>query len=77
MYHNTGHEAFREAALYWLDDCLYKARFSDGLAGYKVWRHSGWITQRGLLEGIAGIGLVLLAAVSDIEPAWDECLFLC
>jgi hypothetical protein len=26
-------------------------------------------------DGIAGIGLALIAAVSDSEPAWDECLF--
>ena len=26
----------------------------------------------GLIQGIAGIGLVLLAAVSEIEPSWDR-----
>ncbi len=29
-----------------------------------------------LLEGIAGIGLAMISAVSDIEPIWDECLLL-
>jgi len=76
VYQKTGNDAFKEAALFWIDDCLKKSCFNDGLAGYKVWRKDGWITKTGLLEGIAGIGLVLLSAISDIEPDWDECLLL-
>ncbi len=30
----------------------------------------------GFLEGIAGIGLAFISAISDIEPAWDEYLLL-
>ena len=29
-----------------------------------------------LLDGIAGIGLSLISAISSIEPQWDECLLL-
>ncbi len=76
VYQKTGDPELKDAALYWLDDCLQKASFIDGLAGYKVWRRDGWLTKSGLLEGIAGIGLVLLAAISSIEPNWDECLLL-
>ena len=28
------------------------------------------------LEGIAGIGLTFISAISDIEPNWDEVLFI-
>jgi lantibiotic modifying enzyme len=79
LYQHTGMEPFKEATIYWLEDTLNKAAFTDGLAGYKAWHtplHGGWKNQAGLLEGISGIGLVLLAAVSDIEPKWDECLLL-
>lgn len=79
LYQHTRMEPFKEAAIYWLEDTLKKAVFTDGLAGYKAWHtplHGGWKKQAGLLEGISGIGLVLLAAVSDIEPKWDECLLL-
>jgi hypothetical protein len=76
MYHNTGNLSCKDSAIFWINDCLKKASFDDGLAGYKTWRTDGWITQSGILEGIAGIGLVLLAAVSEIEPDWDECLLL-
>lgn len=30
----------------------------------------------GLLRGAAGVGLVLLAAATDLEPAWDRCFLL-
>ena len=30
----------------------------------------------GFLEGIAGIGLSLISAISDTDPSWDECLLL-
>jgi len=76
VYQKTGNETFKEAALFWIDDCLKKSCFNDGLAGYKVWRKDGWITQTGLLEGIAGIGLCLLSFVMHEDPAWDECLLL-
>lgn len=79
LYQHTGIERFKEAAIYWLEDTLNKAVFTDGLAGYKAWHtrlHGGWKNEAGLLEGVSGIGLVLLAAVSEIEPKWDECLLL-
>ncbi len=55
------------------------AIFKDGFCGYKKYRaeeHGGWIPEAGLLEGIAGIGLILISIVSDIEPKWDRCLLL-
>jgi hypothetical protein len=55
------------------------AVYKDGIAGYKAWhteKYGGWVAESGLLEGIAGIGLMLVSIVSDIEPKWDRCLFL-
>ncbi len=78
MYGYTGVEELKEASEYWFGQTLKMARFEDGLAGYKAWHglDKGWINEPGLLEGIAGIGLAMISAVSDIEPAWDECLLL-
>lgn len=74
-----GDETFREAAIYWLNDSLTHARYPDGYAGYKM-RHpeikGGWQPEADLLEGIAGIGLVFISAVSEIEPAWDHSLMI-
>lgn len=36
----------------------------DGLAGYRAWHtaeYGGWVNEYGLLEGVAGIGLLLLS----------------
>jgi lantibiotic modifying enzyme len=79
LYQSTGIDVFRDAAIHWIDDTLAKAQFIDGIAGYKTWhspKYGGWITHTGLLEGVSGIGLVLLSFISDIEPRWDECLLL-
>ncbi len=78
MYQYTGKEEFKEAALYWLAITIEKATFADGLAGYKKFspKTNEWETEYGILEGIAGIGLALMAATSEIEPAWDEMLLL-
>jgi len=51
----------------------------DTLSGYKMFRteeHGGPQEEFGFLEGIAGIGLMYISAISDVEPAWDECLLL-
>jgi hypothetical protein len=36
----------------------------------------GWRSEAGFLEGATGIGLALLGAISDVEPAWDRVLLL-
>jgi len=79
MHINTGIADFKDASTYWFDETLKMAKFGDGLAGFKVWRSKemgGWTNDYGFLEGIAGIGLAMISAISDIEPAWDECLLL-
>ncbi|WP_321279875.1 lanthionine synthetase C family protein [Marinifilum fragile] len=79
MYYYTGIYEFSEAATYWFEQTLQMAKFEDGLAGYKVWKtpeRGGFQNEYGFLEGIAGIGLAFISAISNIEPEWDECLFL-
>ncbi|MEN8154742.1 MAG: lanthionine synthetase C family protein [Acidobacteriota bacterium] len=79
MYNYTGDEIFKESVLYWVDETLKMAMLSDGLVGYKAWttkKNSGWVNGLGLLEGISGVGLMMISAISDIEPAWDSCLLL-
>lgn len=76
LYHYTGHEIFLKSAIYWLNDTLKKSEFKDGLAGYKTFEKDKMVNDKGLLTGISGIGLVLISAISDIEPRWDECFLL-
>lgn len=79
MWFNTRNEIFKEASDFWFEETLKMAKFEDGLAGYKAWypeEYGGWQKIYGILEGIAGIGLALMSAISDEEPTWDECLLL-
>ncbi len=79
MYNYTNIEIFKETSEFWYKETLKMAKFEDGLVGYKSWKtekYGGWVNDYGLLEGISGIGLALISAVSDIEPKWDECLLL-
>jgi lantibiotic modifying enzyme len=78
-YKNTGIEKFKESSIYWFEQSLKMARFDDGAAGFKFFRppeYGGMEKKYGLLEGIAGIGLAMISAVSNIEPTWDKALIL-
>jgi hypothetical protein len=79
LFFSSGIKAFKETAEYWMEQVFKMAAFEDGLAGYKqrVSNQKGtWVNSAGVLDGIAGIGLALIAAISDTEPKWDECLLL-
>jgi len=79
FYKETGIKEFDDARWYWLDQTLLMAKPNSGLAGYQAWDHKkGWQNEYGLLEGIAGIGLVLMGFLTDDvqELDWDTCLLL-
>lgn len=83
LFQETGSEALREAAVFWYRRALEYWRPSTGVAGfsysYDYVNFDGsvvdqWTTRPGLLDGAAGIGLALLSAATDVEPAWDALL---
>ena len=79
MYNYTMIKEFKKSSNYWFNQTLKMRNCQDGLAGFKTWypKISGGVqTRTSMLEGIAGIGLSLISAISDIEPKWDECLLL-
>jgi lantibiotic modifying enzyme len=80
MWRYTGIEEFKTAYDYWIQETLKMAKYKDGLAGYKSYKSEefgGWKNDYGLLEGIAGIGLVLHSYLHpEEEPHWDRCLLL-
>ena len=79
MYINTKEQQFKDAADYWYAETLKMANHKNSLSGYKAWhteKYGGWQEEFGFLEGIAGIGLTLMSAISDIEPTWDEILLI-
>lgn len=74
-------DRFVEGARFYLDRAL-AVRVPDlPMAGYTVWdpesrSHAGEVQGPGLLAGVAGIALALVAAATDTPPAWDRALLL-
>ncbi|MGB5822032.1 MAG: lanthionine synthetase C family protein [Saonia sp.] len=71
-------ETFKEILDFWIDDGIQKAIYEDGYAGYKQWNglEKNFVPELSLLEGIAGIGLVIIDYLSETPNTWDECLMI-
>ncbi|HEX2061547.1 MAG TPA: lanthionine synthetase LanC family protein, partial [Thermoanaerobaculia bacterium] len=81
IHHATRDAEMRDAAVAWYGRALDMRRPGEGLAGLLSWVDTGpkegvWKGEPGFLSGIAGVGLGLLAAVTDFEPRWDRVLLL-
>ncbi len=68
-----------DAARHWFSRTLAFRESRQGICGYRVWRNAQdpnqrWRHSRGLVEGVTGIGLALMAAATPLEPAWDQCM---
>ncbi len=77
MYQATGEPTLGRAAVYWLERTLdfYRRARDDGgswVRGSRDRAEEGPWTGTGLLEGAAGVALVLLAATTPVEPVWDR-----
>ena len=82
----SGDPVFRDAALDWLGRTLAMREPGRGVGGFSAWTaaprallgdavpEAGWHPLDGFLEGAAGIGLALLAALGSLEPGWDRLL---
>lgn len=76
----TGDPGMKEAAQAWYRRALDLQLPGEGFAGFRTFVAMGpddpgsWVADPGLLVGAAGVGLGLLAAVSEVEPAWDRML---
>jgi len=80
MYNETKNPYFYDTTLFWLNQGLIISKKSNALAGYSLFKPSKlkeeWIDRIDLLEGIAGIGLVIIDFLADFETNWSECLML-
>jgi lantibiotic modifying enzyme len=79
MYQASGEPKLGRAALYWLERTLDVYRLAKENGG--SWVQGSWDpahqkpwtwTGIELVEGAAGIALVLLAAATSVEPIWDR-----
>ncbi|MFL6260987.1 MAG: lanthionine synthetase C family protein [Thermoanaerobaculia bacterium] len=79
LYQATGDPALRDAALFWLERTLAYRQPGKGVGGYEMWTvgeslELDWRSDPGFLTGSSGVGLVLLAAATTVEPEWDRVL---
>jgi lantibiotic modifying enzyme len=84
---NLFNEAYKESQIddffltseFWIKKGLEMDYHQDGFAGYKKLNGdmSTWINETSLLEGISGIGMVLMDYLSkDMNFNWNECILL-
>jgi lantibiotic modifying enzyme len=77
MWRHTNNPVFKQTGDYWARRTLDFAVYKDGIAGYKRFdptdntHHNDY----GMLDGVAGIGLVLLGYLTG-DQDWDYCLML-
>ena len=81
MFQATGQQCLAEASRFWFERAIGMRRPGRGIGGYEAWaiRDDGemtWQADQGLLVGAAGIALAMMAATSDVEPAWDRMLLV-
>jgi hypothetical protein len=77
LYQATGDMEMGKAAHAWFDDALARREPGTGIAGFSMAfgkDGSERVDEPGFLLGATGIGLALLGAVSEVEPAWDRVL---
>jgi hypothetical protein len=77
LFQATGDLAIGEAARSWMERALGMRKAGTGVGGYQTYTtfpdlSSVWHDDFSILSGAPGVGLALMAATSDAEPAWDR-----
>lgn len=75
-YQYSGEQVFKDAAIHWLDITHRMLQNDKFPLGYFIYHIDEYEFDTSMLEGISGMGLCLLAAITDQEPDWDECLLI-
>ena len=81
LYRASGDETCRRAATTWFTRLLERAEDRPSIAGFATYcferqRAGEYIEDPAWLTGAAGVGLVLLSALSDPLPTWDRALLV-
>ena len=80
LYQGSRDEALGEAARTWFERTWRYRRADTRVAGFATWgaevpgADPRWQDDASFLTGAAGVGLALLAAVSEVIPDWDRVL---
>jgi len=81
IYRATGIDVFKEEAVKWFRHTLKLRQPGTGIAGFTHYGRNedgemAELYDPAFIQGAAGIGLALLAAVTDLEPRWDRVMLL-
>lgn len=79
LFRETAIREFREAADYWAGKTLDMAVHENGYAGYSQRNQlseTGWSSETGILEGIAGIGLSIMSYLAPGYDKWNQALLI-
>lgn len=81
IYYNaglrTGYKPFMNTARFWLQTTLAFGNDEEGSAGYLFKEQQNkFIPKYGFLEGIAGVGLTLMAMTAGRLPGWEKGLMI-
>src|SRR6185503_8496970 len=81
LFQASRDERFRDRAVSWFEWTLARRRKGEGVGGFRTFGAGSdgqltWVDRADFLQGSAGIGLALLAALTPIEPAWDRSMLL-
>lgn len=81
LYQATGDERFAAVARLWFTRTLAQRHPHQGIAGFLALASTSTakldrVADPGLLTGVAGIGLALLAALYPLPPAWDQLMLI-
>jgi len=77
----SGDDECRRAAIAWIERTLLRVEDRPNVAGLPTFcfertREGEWMEDPAWLTGAAGVGLVLVSALSDPPPTWDRPLLL-
>jgi len=78
IYKETRDSVFKDAAEFWIQIGLSLSGYEYVNEDYMEWRIKdvSSISQVSILNGSAGIGLVILDYLTNLELNWDECLMI-
>lgn len=81
IYQATGVESFKEEAWKWICHTIKLRNPGTGIAGFSRYglNEDGEMAELydpGFIQGAAGIGLALLATVTNFEPGWDRTMLI-
>jgi lantibiotic modifying enzyme len=81
IYQATGVDSFKEEAYKWFRHTIKIRKPGIGIAGFSKYglNEDGEMVELydpGFIQGAAGIGLALLAAVTNLEPKWDRIMLI-